>query len=129
MGRRQRRRDSEKERRWRRVVTEWRQSGLSIREFCDWQALSEASFYSWRRELSKRDREMSSDGASSMRNVPAVATAQFLPVHVVSDAVPDSRSLRCLEVDLPAGVRLRIPAGFDRQTLVDVLTALEARPC
>ncbi len=56
MGRRQRRRDPEKERFWRRAFKEWRRSGLSVREFCDWQSLAEASFYAWRRELAQRGR-------------------------------------------------------------------------
>jgi hypothetical protein len=34
-----------KERHWRRMVRHWRRSGLNVREFCDWQGLSEACFY------------------------------------------------------------------------------------
>jgi hypothetical protein len=38
-------RDLAKERHWRRTVRHWRRSGLNVREFCDWQGLSEACFY------------------------------------------------------------------------------------
>jgi hypothetical protein len=97
-------RDRTKERRWRRIVREWRKSGLSVGDFCDWQALSEPSFYAWRRELAKRDREAAAvateitparddrpvkqDGPS---RTPATA---FLPVRVVTDgAAEDAASL------------------------------------
>ena len=131
MVRRQRRRDPEKERLWRRLVKDWRRSGLSVREFCDWQSLSEASFYAWRRELAKRDWAATPRGARTMNGPtsPSSSPAQFLPVRIVADAALDSGASRCLEVQLPTGVRLRIPSGFDRQTLADVLSALETRPC
>ena len=136
-------RDRTKERHWRRIVREWRKSGLSVREFCDWQALSEPSFYSWRRELAKRDREAaatfrgitSACGGRSVKqngshHTPAPA---FVPVHVVSDGVPEdsTRSPRayCIEVHFPSGVRLSVPAGCDRRALVEVLAALETRLC
>ncbi len=128
MGRRQRRRDPEKERSWRRAFRDWRRSELSVREFCDWRSLSEASFYAWRRELAKRDREGVSRGGRTA-NGPSMKAGQFLPVQIVADAALDSGADRCLEVHLPTGVRLRIPSGFDRQTLADVLSALERRAC
>lgn len=131
MGRRQWRRDPDKERSWRRRLRQWRRSGLSVREFCDRQALSEASFYAWRRELGKRDREGSQ--RESRVNGRAANVPQFLPVQVVAETTQDSGERGCLEVQLPTGVRLRVPSGFDRQTLTDVLAALEvpegAPPC
>ena len=51
------RRDREKERTWRRRLRDWRRSRLSVREFCDWHALSEPSFYAWRRELAQGGRK------------------------------------------------------------------------
>jgi hypothetical protein len=131
MGRRQRRRDSEKERAWRRRLRDWRRSGLSVREFCDWHSLSEPSFYSWRRELARRDRETMPRRARPANGVagPTAEAPQFLPVQVVADAALDSAASRCLEVHLPTGVRLRIPSGFGRQTLADVLAALGSAPC
>jgi hypothetical protein len=121
-------RDPDKERFWRRTFKDWRRSGLSVREFCDWQSLSEASFYSWRRELAKRDREAVQRGARA-EDSPTKCQPQFVPVHVVADVAADSRVLDCLEVQLPSGVRLRVPSGVNRQTLADVLAALETGPC
>jgi hypothetical protein len=56
----------------------------------------------------------------------------FLPVQVVESAsqrpgvaeLPDG-----VEIVLAPGRTVRVQAGFDRQTLADVLAVLEARPC
>ena len=127
MGRRQRRRDPQKERLWRRLVKQWQRSRLSVREFCDWQGASEASFYAWRRELAIRDRERAAQGETSVHD--HVNVRQFLPVQVVADVACGRGTGDCLEVRLPSGVQLRIPSGFDRQTLTDVLSALGSGPC
>jgi hypothetical protein len=119
------------------MLREWRRSRLSVREFCDFRGLSEPSFYSWRREIAKRDREAvrPESGAYSSRPQPSQTAAgvpgpAFLPVRVVADELaPHLRGAHHLDVRLPTGVQLRVPSGFDRQTLVDVLAALEKRPC
>jgi hypothetical protein len=141
-------RDLAKERHWRRIVREWRRSELSVRDFCDWQALSEACFYAWRRELAKRDREAAAAAAESTaarggrpvkQNGPSrIPAAAFLPVRVVSDGVAEdttsSRRPDAIEVHLPGGVRLLVPPGCDRTLLRDVLaccarTEPESPPC
>jgi hypothetical protein len=130
------RRDAAKERHWRRMLREWRRSGLNVRDFCDWQNLSEPSFYAWRREIAQRDREAA--GAPRERtarvnrrsvNRPATADSPaFLPLQVVAgEPIPQVRGEPFLELRLPTGVQLRIPGGFDRETLADVLAALQSR--
>ena len=140
-------RDRAKERSWRRIMRRWRGSGLNIREFCDWQALSEPSFYAWRRELAKRDREAATSALSSRATVAGrlrqngsirTPVSAFLPVRVVADGAPvesvsPSRA-DGLEVHLPGGVRLSVPAGCDRALLRDVIACCrrmqpEPRPC
>ena len=41
-------RDERKERPWRRWISQWRASGLSVRAFCARHGLASASFYHWR---------------------------------------------------------------------------------
>src|SRR5258708_5677619 len=96
-------RDRSKERHWRRMMRDWRRSGLSVREFCDWQALSEPSFYSWRRELAQRDRETTPRRARPAHGVtgPTAEAPRFLPVQVVTDAAQDSGASGRLEVQFP----------------------------
>lgn len=52
-----RRRDRRREVRWRQILARQAASGLSVREFCRRQKLTEASFYFWRRTIAARDRE------------------------------------------------------------------------
>jgi len=128
-------RDLSKERHWRRMVRRWRSSGLSVRDFCDWQALSEPCFYAWRRELAKRDREAAAGvpgigaargGRPVKQNGPSRApAAAFIPVHVVADGARDAAASLSeshgIEVHLPGGVRLMVHPGCDRSLLRDVI--------
>lgn len=120
-------RDPAKEQRWRRLLGEWRAGGLSVRQFCRRRQLSEPLFYAWRRELAKRDREASRRTRRAPHRVSGAPA--FLPVQVVSSTPHEPRLNGALEVQLPTNVLLRIPAGFDRQTLTDVLRALRNEPC
>jgi hypothetical protein len=121
-------RDPAKERFWRRMIRQWRRSGLSAREFCASQGIREASLYGWRRILAQRD---------------AQAT-RFVPVRVIPGAADDERAAATvpgatadasaaasgLELIVGGGRRLRIGPGFDEATLVRLLAILqEGRPC
>jgi hypothetical protein len=137
------RRDPAKERYWRRMVRGWKRSGLNVREYCDFESLAEPTFYAWRRELAKRDREAQSAarrvggrvaGLSGAAVSPARQGAPtFLPVRVVGENMTEPLGsppwTDCIEVHLPSGVRLRVPTGCNRQALVEVLAALETRSC
>src|SRR4051794_26702862 len=104
-------RSSKKERFWRRMVRQWRGSGLSVRAFCEKRGLSEPRFYVWRRTLAVRDS----------------ATVHFVPVQVTAEPKPvtTDTSADALELVLDAGRRLRIGPGFDGPTLTRLLALLE----
>ena len=102
-------RRSSKEQFWRRMVRQWRGSGLSVRDFCTDRGISEPSFYAWRRTIAERD-----------------ANAAFVPVHVVPDARPaGDASRQGLELLVSGGRVLRIGPGFDEPTLRRLLALLE----
>ena len=105
-----------KERWWREHVTAWQRSELSIRQYCLQQQLSEPNFYAWRRELARRA-EMSS---TTTKPVPHVkpSSVTWMPVTVTSSPEP------VVEVQLPTGAVLRVPAGVESVTLERILTAL-----
>lgn len=94
--------------RWRGLLRRQAESGLSVAEFCRRRDVSEASFYQWRKRL---------------RTVPLPAelgTGQsspgpFLPLSVVGAAG--------IEIELPCGAMVRIPAG-EQRTLEQVITLL-----
>jgi len=101
-------RNLRKEQEWRQRIHAWQQSGLTARVYCARHGLSEPSFYSWRRELAKRD----------------AASAAFVPVHVEGQTAPAAT----LEVVLEGGRTIRVPAGFNSATLKQLLAVLEAPP-
>jgi transposase-like protein len=135
-----RRSDPQREREWQAAVRRWQRSGQSVREYCRAQGLKESAFYFWRRELARRGRQAAGNGPRvKARSVtpglppaqrvsrPRRPTPSFLPVHLVEPAV--AGAARGVEVVLERGRTVRVPAGFDRQTLADVLAVLEVRSC
>ena len=108
---RARRETSEREQFWQAAVADWQQSSQSIRAFCAGRGLSEPSFYAWRRTLRERARQR-----PAARPQPAL-----VPLRVIAAAV--------LEVVLPAGVVVRVPAGADAAAVAQLVAALRATSC
>jgi transposase-like protein len=123
-------RDGQSETKWRRMVREQGQNGLSIREFCRRSKLHESAFYFWRRELERRD--VARREAEQSKRPSTQAT--FVPIRVAEDVRPDATGI---EIVLLNGHRIHVVAPVDRQALTDVLAVLaaasperlEARPC
>jgi transposase-like protein len=89
--------------RWRKVVRAHAESGLSVAAYCRRARVPQSSFYAWRRKL--RD------------------AGSFAEVYVTAESVDDAGAL---EVRLRSGRRIVVRAGFDRRTLLELVTALEA---
>jgi hypothetical protein len=102
-----RQRDAAKEQFWRQAMARRERSRLSVRDFCEGEGFSEASYYRWRCKLARGDRAS-----------PPVAAETFVPVEVVTQAPA------AIEIVLPDGVRVRVQPGFDRQTLGQVVALL-----
>ena len=112
-------RSAEKEAFWRQALVDQQESGLSVRQFCRRKKIAEASFYGWKRELALRDRERSgSEGHPGNASSPEQA---FVPLRVT----PAPLLVAGLELLHPSGHVIRIPAGFDDETLRRVLSILE----
>lgn len=118
------RRSPEKEAYWRKMLHRQRRGGISVRQFCKDHSLSEASFYSWQREIAIRDRQSvgtTQNGSSLSRKKqaapPPVNAAAFIPLRLSGASA--------MELVHPRGHVLRIPAGFDRDCLEQVLQLLD----
>ena len=117
------RRSAEKEAFWRLVLDEHRSSGQSVRAFCKQEAISEASFYAWRKELEKRDQGIERTGEGS-HSEPAM-----LPVSVVDSMASPSRAASpaatcSLEVLTPSGFTLRFDHPIEPAKLRVLLHAV-----
>ena len=49
--------DTDQQQFWRMAIETWQASGLSIRQFCKQEGLTEPAFYSWRKKLTGSDTE------------------------------------------------------------------------
>jgi hypothetical protein len=156
MRRKSPRRDVGKERFWRRVVREQAKSGLTIRDYCSREGLSEPSFYAWRRELDRR-REQGSKrkpkmprrtagpketghtahpkaaektGRPAKPNTKSAAKAKatFVPIAVAGQSISQLH-LSAIELLLPSGAVLRLPAETEASTLATLVADLEQRLC
>jgi hypothetical protein len=93
---------------WQMAIETWRVSGLSVRQFCTKEGLSEPSFYSWRKKLAGND--------SQRDNQDKAEPSAFIEV-----AMPRSNSV-AIELLTTSGNTLRIPVGVDAATLSTVLS-------
>jgi transposase len=91
---------------WRARIAAQKQSGVSVKQFCAQQGLTEQSFYYWRKRL---------QAPASMR----FALVEAEPRRGAAEHA-------ALELVLTTGERLRISAGVDARTLQQVLEALRA---
>jgi hypothetical protein len=94
---------------WRQLISEHKQSGLTVKAFCQKHGVSEALFYSWRKRVVAEDQP-----------------ARF--ALVATDGVaPSAAALPPLQLVLTGGERLEIPSGTDEATLRTVLGLLRQR--
>ena len=109
------RRRSEGEPFWRLTIDQQRNSGLSVRQFCRGQRLSESSFHYWTRKLGSPQPD---------EQFPNGHAAAIVPVDVVnSDEVGDDGMV---EILTPSGMTLRCRASLGRQAIASVISAIES---
>lgn len=97
---------------WRMVFQTHQDSGLTIKQFCQNEGISEAAFYSWRKKLAAVDERPKVAGVSA-------TSAGFIEV-----SLPEHSSAG-LELVFSSGHTLRIPAGADSTLLGRVLSTLK----
>ena len=111
---------------WRMVFQTHQASGLTIKQFCKNEGISEAAFYSWRKKLAAHDEPPKHDGPSAVSRefieVHLPARPAGLPVRQTGGLNP---SPAVLELVFASGHALRIPAGADPAFLGHVLSALK----
>ena len=120
-------RSEEKRTYWRGMLERQTASGLSVRQFCRDEQVSEASFHSWKRKLAHGDRpaKQSSQKGGQKRPQVKLVTKQadnatvFIPVRVsLATNAP-------VEIVHPRGHVVRLPAVFDEISLRQVLNVLD----
>lgn len=96
--------------RWRSILQQQRSSGLSVSAFCRRSGVQCSGYYKWRRKLG----DQATFSEVKLKAIPAMASRQT--------AMREAR-----EIELLVGRRsVVVRAGFDRQTLIELLDILEA---
>jgi hypothetical protein len=125
-------RDLNREHLWRQHIQRQRTSGMTAREYCRTYTLRETTFFYWRKEIAKRDRQAAAPLTTA--SPPAFVPVTLVNADARTASITPSRDDASIDIRLAAGHRLRIRAGCDRQLLADVLVMLrqptpEGRPC
>ncbi len=103
--------EPEREHRWRAVMSEWEQSGLSMRAFCRDRRINVQTFYGWRRSLRQRDGQSADSSTPPRPN----RKRRFVQVQVTGPS--------WLELSLGGELVLRMPTSVDGGRLAEILAA------
>jgi sarcosine oxidase gamma subunit len=114
--------DPRKQQQWLQHLQRWQRSPLSARDYCQRHQLSEASFYFWKRTL--RRRGLLTDTPAGHKPLAAKA-ALFVPVAVQQAKASTGH----IDLVTPDGWTVRLAAGFDVDSLRQLLAVLRERPC
>ena len=97
---------------WLDLITRWKTSGQSVAAFCAARGVSQASFYAWRKRLIARGKAPTACAPPP----PSFAAVRVVP------GIP-------VEVVLPTGVVVRVPAGSEPDAVARLVAALGGGPC
>jgi hypothetical protein len=107
------------------ILEEFRQSGLTQREFAESRDFAVSSLVFW---LRQERLQGNAQAPAKEPSAPVPAWVQAVPVpepEPLPRPAPSSQS-KPFHLRLPNGLRLRIPADFDAASLRRLLKALEA---
>ena len=108
-------RDPGREAFWRRTLTAFGTSGLSVRAFCRREKLRESAFYFWRRTIHQRGPKRRSSG-QRRHNQPAFVPLVLDNIH----ATPG------VTLELRGGRAIRLCESYPVERLASLVLALEA---
>ncbi|HSW67242.1 MAG TPA: hypothetical protein VLH16_01540 [Bacteroidales bacterium] len=94
------------------AIETWKSTGLSVRQFCANEKLTEASFYTWRKKLE------CSNNNENKQDKPKPSEPEFIEV-----TIPQNNSA-AVELVLSSGSTLKIPVGVDAKTLMTIISVL-----
>lgn len=103
-------RDPAKEALWRKTLKRFSASGLSVREFCKRENVTESAFYAWRRTIGERDGAGNSERA-------------FVPAVINGEAERDEP----LVLKLAGDLELQFPQTMTTDRVAELVHALQSR--
>jgi hypothetical protein len=103
---------------WTKRVEKWKRSGLTAKAFASQAGISASSLAWWGWKLGAEAKPK-----KRRRRAAAVEPLAFIEVPRPASAAFES----VFEVELPSGVRVKVPAGFDPSALARLVAALEGK--
>lgn len=111
---------SEKQLYWQAMVNRQASSGLSIREFCRKEGVSEPSFYMWRKKLGEPSRRKARAESLNHRGAESRNGREFIPLSLLETS-------GSVEVVHPLGYWVRITGEANITSLERILDVLDGR--
>lgn len=108
------------ERKWSKVVAEWRSTGQTGTAFCRRRKVKESAFRYWLKELEQRRKARQAVLAKSRPSRP-VPPVRFVPARLVP--TPPAGEF---EIELAGGRRVRVAGDFEPALLRKLVATLEA---
>jgi len=102
---------------WRRRLSEFRRLDLTVAEYCDREGISNPSFYRWRQRLEGDRGSKDRDGRKSAKPSRSKTSKHFVEINIADT--------EWAEIELPNGVRIRVPANNLEALRVAVLVGGE----
>ena len=101
---------------WADRIRRLRRSGLTLREFAATEGVkaSTLSYWKWRLSRETKSRKPKKSTALALRTLPFVEVSQ---ARAVVSAEP-------YELELPSGIRIRVPRDFETESLTALLSVL-----
>ncbi len=115
-----RKKDGKKELQWRGIVERQAKCGLSIRDYCAKEGISQASFYAWRRRLRQGEKAQMPSGDGGHVIDEARHGREFIPLKLLDSAA-------AWEVVHPLGYRVRVSGEVNSTALQCILGVLDGR--
>ncbi len=94
--------------RWTERVEQWKQSGLTAREYAAQAGLNAGTLCYWKWRLSRDARTQTTSTATRRRRSRQPKFVELAPMSVIDERI---------EIELSNGHRLRVPASFDAEAL------------
>ena len=111
---------------WAERVARWQSSGLSAAAYADEAGLNAATLSYWKYRLRREQRERAGKPAASKRRTRLAKFAR--PTFVEATPAMRTSAIAALEIVLRDDIAVRVPVGFDEETLARVLRIVRTAP-
>jgi len=113
-------RSTERRQFWQMAIETHRESGLSVRRFCENEGLNSTLFYSWRKRLCQ-DNASPRPQTKASANVPEPAVPENSP-RFIEVSMPAHAA--CVELVLCSGNTLKFHPAIDKKSLANICSVL-----